>query len=38
MPGRNKKENVDSVVAKLFEIAASKMNDDHDKAVLQGLQ
>ena len=37
MPGRQQKENAQAAVAKLFEIAASKMKDDHDKAVLEGL-
>lgn len=37
MPFKHHKDNVNAVVAKLFEAAASKMKDDHDKAVLAGL-
>ena len=38
MPSRHVKSNVALVVDKLFEIASSKMKDDHDKAVLEGLK
>ena len=38
MPAKNNKANVDAVLAKLFEIAGSKMKDEADKAVLEGLQ
>ena len=38
MPARNNKANVDSVIAKLFEIAGSKMKDESDRAILEGLQ
>ncbi|CDW81063.1 UNKNOWN [Stylonychia lemnae] len=38
MPARHVKDNINAVVAKLFEVAASKMKDDADKAVLQGLK
>ena len=38
MPQRHVKENITSVVNKLFEVASSKMKDDHDKAVLEGLK
>jgi phosphatidylserine/phosphatidylglycerophosphate/cardiolipin synthase-like enzyme len=38
MPQRNNKDVVSSIVAKLFEVASSKMKDDHDKEVLEGLR
>ena len=38
MPNRHVKENVNAVIAKLFEVAGSKMKDDEDKAVLEGLK
>lgn len=38
MPQRNNKEVINSIVSKLFDIAGSKMKDDHDKAVLEGLR
>jgi hypothetical protein len=38
MPNRHVKDNVNAVVAKLFEVAGSKMKDDADKAVLEGLK
>ena len=37
MPFKNHRDNINAVVAKLFDIAASKVKDDHDKAVLAGL-
>lgn len=37
MPQKNDRANADAVIKKLFEIASSKMKDDHDKAVLEGL-
>ena len=38
MPNKNSKETIRAVVDKLFEVASSKMKDDHDKAVLEGLK
>ena len=38
MQGRHQKENVNDILNKIFEIAGSKMKDEHDKSVLQGLQ
>jgi len=38
MPNRHVKENVNAVIAKLFEVAGSKMSNDEDKAVLEGLK
>lgn len=37
MPDRNSKEAIAHIIGKLFEIAGSKMKDDADKAVLEGL-
>ena len=37
MPFKHHRDNVNQVIGKLFEIAASKMKDDSDKAVLAGL-
>ena len=38
MPNRNSKDVVNSVVSKLFEVAAAKITDEHDKAIVLGLQ
>ena len=38
MPNRHAKDSSAAVIEKLFEIASSKMKDDHDKAVLEGLK
>lgn len=38
MPNRFQKPAIQGVVDKLFEVASSKMKDDHDKAVLEGLR
>jgi phosphatidylserine/phosphatidylglycerophosphate/cardiolipin synthase-like enzyme len=38
MPQRQNKDVITSIVGKLFEVAAAKMHDDHDKAVLAGLR
>jgi len=38
MPDRNNKEVIAQIIGKLFDIAGSKMKDDSDKAVLEGLR
>ena len=38
MPSKHEKDNVSAAISKLFEIASSKMKDDHDKKVLEGLR
>lgn len=38
MPQKHQKENVTAVINKLFEVAGSKMKDEHDKEVLVGLR
>ena len=38
MPDRNNKEVIAQIIDKLFDIAGSKMKDDSDKAVLEGLR
>ena len=38
MPDRNNKEVISQIIGKLFDIAGSKMKDDSDKAVLEGLR
>lgn len=38
MTQRQNKDVISSVIGKLFEIASSKMKDDHDKKVLEGLR
>ncbi len=38
MPQRNNKDVINQIVGKLFDIASAKMNDEHDKAVLEGLR
>lgn len=38
MPEKHKKEHIRAVVDKLFDIAGSKMKDEHDKNVLIGLK
>lgn len=38
MPFKHHKENVNAVIAKLFDIAGGKLKDDHDKAVVEGLK
>ena len=38
MTQRQSKDVISSVIGKLFEIASSKMKDDHDKKVLEGLR
>lgn len=38
MPFKHHKDNVNAVISKLFEIAGSKLKDDHDKAVVDGLK
>ena len=38
MPEKTAKQNINSIVSKLFELAASKMKDDNDKVVLSGLR
>jgi hypothetical protein len=38
MPEKHKKEHITATISKLFEIASSKMKDEHDKSVLTGLR
>ena len=38
LPNRSNKNNINGIVDKLFELAASKMKDDHDKAVIGNLR
>jgi len=38
MPSKHLKENIESTVSKLFDIASAKMKDEHDKAILEGLR
>jgi hypothetical protein len=38
MPQRNNKDVINQIINKLFDVAADKMKDDHDKAVLDGLK
>jgi hypothetical protein len=38
MPSKHEKENADLMISTLFSIAESKMKDDHDKQVLEGLR
>jgi hypothetical protein len=38
MPSKNDKAVVSSAITKLFEIAESKMHDENDKKILEGLR